>query len=251
MVKRIGIMGALPEEINGIISLMENLRETVIGRRIFFSGIINHVEVVLVYSRMGKVAAATTVSALIHHFKITELIFTGVAGGLHHDVQIGDIVLAKRLVQHDMDARPLAPRYEIPLLEKTWFETSLPALETAEKAITLLFHPDEIHSLINESSLASFNIQNPKCLVGDVISGDQFISSAKEKQRLISEHPGALCVEMEGAAVAQVCYEHDIPYTIIRTISDVADDNSHIDFNSFIKEVASKYSVEIVKRMVR
>jgi adenosylhomocysteine nucleosidase len=244
-------MGALPEEINGIVSLMENLNETIIGRRSFYSGTINKVEVVLVYSRMGKVAAATTVSALIHQFNITELIFTGVAGGLHHFVQIGDIVMAKRLVQHDMDARPFAPRYEIPLLEKTWFETSTPALETAEKAITLLLQPGEINSFVPKTSLANFNIQKPKCFAGDVISGDQFISSTKEKQRLISEHPGALCVEMEGAAVAQVCYEHDIPFTIIRTISDVADDNSHVDFNSFIKEVASKYSVEIVKRIVR
>src|SRR6478736_9802342 len=106
MKKRIiGIMGAMPEEIDGVVALLSNRKELTAGRRTYYSGQINSVDTVVVFSRGGKVAAATTVSTLIHEFKITELLFTGVAGAIHSDLKIGDIVLGKRLIQHDMDAR--------------------------------------------------------------------------------------------------------------------------------------------------
>jgi len=112
---KIGIMGAMPEEINGVIALLSNCKTYSIGKRTYFSGQINGIDTVVVFSRWGKVAAATTVTTLIQEFKITDLLFTGVAGAISSDLKIGDIVLGSRFVQHDMDARPLMEQYEIRL----------------------------------------------------------------------------------------------------------------------------------------
>src|ERR1700761_8445415 len=118
----IGIMGAMPEEIESVGHLLEGKRAVTMGRRTYTEGTLNGVRVVLVFSRWGKVAAATTVSTLILEFKITELIFTGVAGAIDPRLKIGDIVLGQRLIQHDMDARPFMAQFEIPLLGKTFLD---------------------------------------------------------------------------------------------------------------------------------
>lgn len=247
--KIIGIMGAMPEEIDGVVALLSNCVAISMGKRTYFSGQINGVETVVVFSRWGKVAAATTVTTLIHEFNITELLFTGVAGAIHSDLKIGDVVLGKRLIQHDMDARPLMNQYEIPLLSKVYLETDLAHLDLASKAIQAVFENKSLHSVIEEIDLAAFNILQPKLFIGDIASGDQFFSNNEQKQNLNSQLPNVLCVEMEGAAVAQVCYEYEIPFSIIRTISDVADDTAHIDFPSFIKKISSKYAAEIIKNI--
>ena len=247
--KIIGIMGAMPEEIDGVVALLSNCVAISMGKRTYFSGQLNGVETVVVFSRWGKVAAATTVTTLIHEFNITELLFTGVAGAIHSDLKIGDVVLGKRLIQHDMDARPLMNQYEIPLLSKVYLETDLAHLDLASKAIQAVFENKSLHSVIEEIDLAAFNILQPKLFIGDIASGDQFFSNNEQKQNLNSQLPNVLCVEMEGAAVAQVCYEYEIPFSIIRTISDVADDTAHIDFPSFIKKISSKYAAEIIKNI--
>jgi len=242
-------MGAMPEEISGIIPLIENKQEKTIGKRTYISGQISGIDTVLVFSRWGKVAAAATVAALIHEFGVTELIFTGVAGAIHHELKIGDIVIAKRLIQHDMDARPLMQQYEIPLLSKTFFETGSAELELAVNATEMLLNSENISRLIGGDELEKFKIQQPKLYVGDIGSGDQFFSGHEQKEQLLGQLPTLLCVEMEGAAVAQVCYEYEIPFVIIRAISDVADDNSHIDFLAFIREISSRYSTEIIRNI--
>ncbi len=247
--KIIGIMGAMPEEIDGVVALLSNCVAISMGKRTYFSGQINGIETVVVFSRWGKVAATTTAITLIHEFKITELLFTGVAGAISSDLKIGDIVLGKRLIQHDMDARPLMNQYEIPLLSKTYFETDSTHLNIASKAINEVFENKSLHSVIGERDLLEFNISQPKLFIGDIASGDQFFSTNEQKQKLNSQLPNVLCVEMEGAAVAQVCYEYEIPFSIIRTISDVADETAHIDFPSFIKKISSKYSAEILKNI--
>ena len=251
MKKTIGIMGAMPQEIEGVITLLHNPVAVTIGRRIYTTGTINGIATVVVFSRWGKVAAAATVSALIHHFNITELIFTGVAGAINHELQIGDIVIAKRLIQHDMDARPLMQQFEIPLLGKTYLETGENELAKAMHAITPLLQNDVLVNAIGLDVLAQFGITKPQLHTGDVASGDQFFANSLQKDNLLSALPHILCVEMEGAAVAQVCYEYDIPFTVIRVISDSADDNSHIDFPAFIKEVSSKYSVAVVNELYK
>lgn len=242
-------MGAMPEEIDGVVALLSNCKITEKGKRRYFSGQINEIDTVVVFSRWGKVAAATTVTTLIHEFQITELLFTGVAGAIHSELNIGDIVLAKRLIQHDMDARPLMKQYEIPLLSKTYLESDFTHLAMASKAVNTLIENKRLHDVIDDSSLIEFKIHQPKLFIGTIASGDQFFSSNAQKQALTEQLPEVLCVEMEGAAVAQVCYEYEIPFSIIRTISDVADDQSHIDFPSFIKKISSKYSTEIIRNI--
>jgi adenosylhomocysteine nucleosidase len=249
--RTIGIMGAMPEEIEGVVNLLTNPVATTMGKRIYFTGQINGIDTVVVFSRWGKVAAATTATTLIHEFKITELLFTGVAGAISPNLKIGDIVLGQRLIQHDMDARPLMKQYEIPLLSKTYFESDVTHLDIATKAIRNVFESKSLHSVIEIENLNEFAISQPKLVVGDIASGDQFFSSNEQKQALKTQLPNVLCVEMEGAAVAQVCYEYEVPFSIIRTISDVADDQSHIDFPSFIKKISSKYAAEIIKNIYK
>jgi adenosylhomocysteine nucleosidase len=247
----IGIMGAMPEEIEGVVALLSNCVETTMGQRTYFSGQINGIEAVVVFSRWGKVAAATTVTTLIQQFNIRELLFTGVAGAISPELKIGDIVLGKRLIQHDMDARPLMAQYEIPLLSKTYLESDETHLAIASKAINAVIENRSLHAVIGEQELLEFNISQPNLFIGDIASGDQFFSKNEQKENLKAQLPNVLCVEMEGAAVAQVCYEYKIPFSIIRTISDAADDSAHIDFPSFIKKISSKYAAEIIKNIFK
>lgn len=247
----IGIMGAMPEEINGIIQLMAEKEELTLGMRTYYSGRINNIKTIVVFSRWGKVAAAATVASLILEFNITELIFTGVAGATTDKLKIGDIVIAKRLIQHDMDARPLMALFEIPLLGKIFFESPSAQINTASDAINEIISKNKFADVINPSELKKFNITIPQIFIGDIASGDKFFSDINEKIKLVALLPSILCVEMEGAAVAQVCYEYDIPFTVIRTISDAADESSSDDFPEFIKEIAGKYSVEIIKNIYK
>jgi adenosylhomocysteine nucleosidase len=245
----VGIMGAMPEEIREVADLLEGRDEVSYGMRTYYTGILNGIKAVVVFSRWGKVAAATTVSNLILAFKVTELVFIGVAGAIQDNLSIGDIVIAKRLIQHDMDARPLMKRYEIPLLELTWFEADDHLAGAACKAIGRLLSGNNLSALVEAQVMNEFGITAPKLLQGDIASGDQFFSLQSAKDDLRSALPEILCVEMEGAAVAQVCYEYGIPFLVIRTISDDSNENSHKDFPAFIAKVASKYSVAMIREL--
>jgi len=244
-------MGAMPEEIDGVVSLLTEKREFRRGMRTYFTGRIDGIKTVVVFSRWGKVAAATTMTNLILEFKITEVIFTGVAGAIHPALSIGDIVVAQRLIQHDMDGRPLMSEFEIPLLGLTYIECKPRQLEIATNAVDSLIESKNLHTLFPNDELARFGITNPRLFTGEVASGDKFFSGHEEKLCLMNKLPSVLCVEMEGAAVAQVCLEYDLPFTIVRTISDSADEQAHIDFSTFIQEISSKYSVAIVQNIYK
>jgi len=244
----IGIIGAMHEEINSILQLMADVKESSYGRRTYYSGTINGLKTILVFSRWGKVAAGTTVTSLILKFNITDLIFIGVAGAIGHQLRIGDIVIAERLVQHDMDARPLMDRYEIPLLGITYFEPDSNLVALAEKAIhTTLDNQNQ--AFIDQDKKEEFLLTSPKVYKGTIASGDQFFARQADKDTLLSNLPDTLCVEMEGASVAQVCYEYEVPFVVIRIISDEANENSAINFVDFIVYVSSKYSHEIIKNI--
>jgi adenosylhomocysteine nucleosidase len=245
---KIGIMGAMPEEIATLKELLSDLHTTTLGDRVYYSGKLHSVETVVVFSRWGKVAAATTVTTLIHHFGITELIFTGVAGAIHPELNIGDMVIGKRLIQHDMDARPLMPQFEIPLLGKTFFDCHPDRITHAKKIIERLLSDAQLVRMIDQKDLDAFGIRHPQLWIGDIASGDQFFSSHEAKLQLRQLIPSVVCVEMEGAAVAQVCFEYRIPFTIIRTISDVADEHAPIDFPLFIERISSHYSRELIQQ---
>jgi len=245
----IGIIGAMPEEVDGIVHLLQEREEFTQGMRTYYKGKLNSIPTIVVFSRWGKVAAATTVTALITEFKITELIFTGVAGAIHKDLRVGDIVIGNRFIQHDMDARPIMKKHEIPLLGKTYLDSDDYQVNLALKAIQEVLSSNKLQNAIGTDVLTEFGIAKPRVVVGEIASGDKFFSNAVDKQTLLQELPDTLCVEMEGAAVAQVCFEYEIPFTIIRTISDAADDSAHIDFTKFLSKISSKYSVEIIKSL--
>jgi len=240
-------MGAMREEVDHLLAQLTKVKTTTIGRRTYYEGILFKKPVVIVFSRWGKVAAATTVSTLLLKFKVTEIIFTGVAGAIDRNLKIGDVVISKKLFQHDMDARPLMAKYEIPLLEKLFFITDKERQHNTAAAAERFLKNIDHH--IPSEDLKEFNIKSPKVIIGNIASGDQFIASEADRNLISEGLPNIACVEMEGAAVAQVCYEFGIPFTVIRTISDAANEQSDIDFGKFIVSVASKYSEGIIREL--
>ncbi|MCF6349175.1 MAG: 5'-methylthioadenosine/adenosylhomocysteine nucleosidase [Flavobacteriaceae bacterium] len=242
----IGIISAMQEEIQALLNHLKNKETVCKGMRTYFYGSLFNQEVVLVFSRWGKVASATTITQLINDFDVNEIIFTGVAGSIQDYINIGDIIIGKNLYQYDMDASPLIPPLEIPLLEKTFFESNLDKRKLLEKATQhFLSNLDEF---IQTNDIKKFNINTPKVYIEDIASGDQFISNKKQIQLITNRLPNIACVEMEGAAVAQVCYEYKIPFSIFRTISDKANDNKHIEIQKFANKIASNYALGILKK---
>lgn len=245
----IGIMGAMQKEVNNLLVQLKDAKTTTLGRRTYYEGVLFGKPVVIVFSRWGKVAAATTVSTLFLKFKVTELIFTGVAGAINHTLKIGDVVISDKLFQHDMDARPLMAQYEIPLLGKLFFETAQGRQEETKAAAERFLK--NIKDTISSEDLEEFRIESPKVIIGNIASGDRFIASDNDRSTIEEGLPSIACVEMEGAAVAQVCYEFGIPFTIIRTISDAADEHSDMDFTKFIASIASNYSEGIIRELFK
>jgi adenosylhomocysteine nucleosidase len=132
------------------------------------------------------------------------------------------------------------------LLSKTYFEVQAPQFDTALSTASVF-----AESLLNDKELIAAGINAPKVYGGDVASGDKFFASSCDRKELLGKLPDTLCVEMEGAAVAQVCYEYDLPFSVIRFISDDAGDNSHLDFPVFLEKVAGRYSAGIIRELFR
>ncbi len=234
------ILSALAEEQQGLIEHLHQPRRVERAGRNFWQGELHGQPVVLALSRIGKVAAATTATTLIEAFGVRRLVFTGVAGGIGPGVQVGDVVVASEFVQHDMDASPLFPRYQIPLYGRERFASDA-ALADALLAAT-------------RAGLSWLGLQ-ATVHHGLIASGDRFVSAAQEAQQLHAALSAAghapLAVEMEGAAVAQVCHDYGIPFAAMRTISDRADDSAHVDFPRFVSEVASRYALAILDHFMR
>jgi adenosylhomocysteine nucleosidase len=243
----LGIMSAMVEEIDALIGALDpGVVHHEVGRRTYHVGTMRGAPVVLVFSRIGKVAAASTATELISRFKIERLIFTGVAGALSAELAVGDVVVATSLTQHDMDASPIFPRYEVPLLGISDFPSDA-AIEAALAAAATRYIAEGLAGDVSEATRTAFQMHRPTVHTGQVLSGDQFIADAATLSRLREAFPRALCVEMEGAAVAQVCYEHEMPFGVIRTISDTADDSAATDFPRFLTEIASIFAHGIVQ----
>jgi len=245
----IGIMAALHDEIAELIGLMAQHGQSEIrhiGRRDFYVGQLDGQHCVVVLAGIGKVAAASTASTLIQQFGVRQILFAGLAGGLAAHARVGDVVIADRLVHHDMDARPLFPRYEIPLTGIAEFQVSATLCTLLQEASQDFFE-HHINDRISHADMDRFGLKQPRTHVGMIVSGDQFIGSRPTAEKLRAELPQACAVEMEGAAVAQICYEHDVPCAIMRTISDRAEDTAHIDFGQFLTSIASQYSSGILR----
>jgi adenosylhomocysteine nucleosidase len=243
----LGIMAALPQELGDLIDAMRlagNVRTEVIGRREYHVGTAHGVPCVVTLARVGKVAAAATASALIHVFGVEAIVFTGVAGGVREDVRVGDIVIGDTLLQHDLDASPLFPRFEVPLLGMARFAANAELSDALAKACTA-FLADE-HATLE----ARFGVHPPRLHRGLIVSGDRFVSSHAEVNALRVALPDALAVEMEGAALAQVCYEYDVPCAVVRTVSDTADANAPESFLEFLHALGGAYSSGILRRFL-
>lgn len=255
---RIAIVSAMHEELHLLLGRMAG--ETPVRRagREFWLGRLHGHEVVAVLSRIGKVAAATTATLLLTEFGAKRILFTGTAGGLGEGVRVGDVVVADALLQHDMDASPLFPRHEVPLYGLQRFGADVAMSEAlvhaatrvlcgaAERGVAMAYEP-RAPGVLQPGQLAAFGIEAPRVHRGLLVSGDRFVSGREESAALRAELPQALAVEMEGAALAQVCHDFQVPFAVVRTVSDRADDSAHLDFGRFVDGVASHYSLAIVE----
>lgn len=243
--KTTAILSALAQEQLGLMEQLQQPVKVSHAGRDFWQGHLHGQPVVLALSKIGKVAAATTAAILIERFVAQRIVFTGVAGGLGTGVSVGDVVVAHDFVQHDMDASPLFARYEVPLYGQSRFKSDA-ALADA------LF--DAAQRALAHTRLSSA-YPNAQAHRGLVASGDRFVSGALESKALraalLSAGHDALAVEMECAAVAQVCGDYRVPFAAIRTISDRADDSAHIDFPSFIEQVAGRYAVAVMAQFLQ
>jgi adenosylhomocysteine nucleosidase len=245
---KFGILGALPQEVALIKRGMTMHRSVAIGTRTFHEGEWGGRRIVLALSRVGKVSAALTTALLLERFGVERVIFTGVAGALDPRLRAGDVVIADRLLQHDMDARPIFPRFEVPLLHRAEFAA---ALASEAEAAARAYLAGALASEIPAERRAAFGIAVPSVWRGLVISGDQFVGGAVHAAALRDLQPDALGVEMEGAAVAQVCHEMGgVPAAIIRVISDRADGSAAVDFQRFVDDIAEYLTGGIVRVML-
>ncbi len=232
------------EELRALLPLLEQPVEVVLGARRCHLGRLAGQPVVLVLSGIGKVAAAATASLLACRFELRSLVLTGVAGGLQAGVQVGDVVVADSLLQHDLDASPLFPRYEVPGRGRALFAADAGLSERlAAAAGRQLARASRLWSA---PQCAAFGLDRACVRRGLVVSGDRFVATAAASDALRRDLPDALAVEMEGAAMAQVCADFEVPFAVLRTISDRADDSAHVDFARFIEEVASVYTRAVV-----
>lgn len=242
---KIGILGAMIEEVRTIKNKMQNVKTKKIGGREYYTGKLHGIDTTLAFSRWGKVASASTVTILINTFEAELIIFTGVAGAVSKKLNVGDIVISDGLYQHDMDARPLFERHQIPLTEMILFRPEKNLIENAKSAAEKFVA--KIDKNIRRDALQKFSISKPKVFTGIIASGDQFITNAAEHDALRIDGEEVFAVEMEGAAIAQVCHEHGVPYIVVRTISDKADHSADVDFPAFVTEIATHYSDGIVE----
>ncbi|WP_374592200.1 5'-methylthioadenosine/adenosylhomocysteine nucleosidase [Aquabacterium sp.] len=250
---RLAIVAAMHDELRAVLQAMPDEVPRVRAGREFWVGHLDGHEVVAVLAGIGKVAAATTATLLITEFQVDRILFTGVAGGLGEHVRVGDVVVADGLTQHDMDASPLFPRFEVPLTGVSRFVPDAALSDVLWRAAqTVLAEAAGAQGEhLDGARLRAFGITAPRGHRGLIISGDRFVSTQNESEALRQALPEALAVEMEGAALAQVCHDFNVPCAVVRTVSDRADDAAHVDFNRFMAEVAAHYSLAIVRRALR
>jgi adenosylhomocysteine nucleosidase len=246
----LAIVSAMHEEIARVIESLGTVSTRELGNRQFHLGQFHGRETVAVFSRMGKVAVAATVTQLLAAYPVREIVFSGVAGGMRRGLSIGDVVVASALQHHDMDASPIFPRYQVPLLGKSLFETDA-GVRARLASAARRFLLEDLRGHVAASELDFFAIDSPRVTEELVASGDKFFSSAAEVREFRERLPQVSCVEMEGAALAQVCHEYGVPFGVVRTISDSADENAVHDFPRFARAVAPHYSLGILTRFAR
>ncbi|MBW9154903.1 5'-methylthioadenosine/adenosylhomocysteine nucleosidase [Clostridium tagluense] len=226
----IGIIGAMSEEVEFLLRDMELETSEVKANMKFSFGTIHNKNVVIVTSGIGKVNAAVCAQILIDDFKVDYVINVGIAGGTKKNIYPGDVVIANNLVQHDIDTSAFGDRIG-----------QIPRLDTFD------FKCDK--KLIDHAVEACKDISGHNYFVGRIVSGDQFIANIDKIKWLNSEFECLAC-EMEGASIAQVCYLNEIPFVVIRSISDNANNGAHMEYEKF-KDIAVENSTKILNNMLK
>lgn len=225
-----GIIAAMKEEMQEIKKIMQEIEEIKIKELIFFKGKINNNIIILVEAGIGKVNAARVTQLMIDKFKIEKIINVGSAGSANNELKIGDIVIGKRLVQHDFDITAFGhPKGFITNIGQ-YVESDSELISKMEQTILKL-------------SQNEFKIK-----IGTIASGDIFCTEPKMKEKIRTKF-NADAIEMEGAAIAQVCKLNEIPFIVIRSISDNPDGKNEITFDQFL-EKASKRCAEIINKFL-
>ena len=229
-INMIGIIGAMDEEVAQIVEVMTIEKEENKAQMNFKQGKLNGKDVVVVRSGIGKVNAAVCTQVLADDFKVDYVINTGIAGSLKAQIDIADIVISSDVLHHDMDATGFGYALgQIPRMDTLSFKADDRLIELAKESCAKAVPQIGVH-------------------VGRVVSGDQFISDKEVKNKIADNFDG-YCTEMEGAAIAQAAYLNNIPFVILRAISDKADDSATMDYPAFEKQ-AIKNSVLLIKVLV-
>lgn len=224
-----GIIGAMEEEIDYLQQQMTEQKKHLVANSIFIEGTIANQDVVLLQSGIGKVNAAMATTILIERFQPTKVINTGSAGGFAKELEVGDIVISSEVVHHDVDVTGF--NYEL---------GQVPGMPTT-------FSADE--SLIKQvrQILGDYDIRNEIGLIG---TGDVFMNQPEKIQAVLDYFPTMLAAEMEGAAIAQVCHQYEIPFVIIRALSDIAGVESSMTFNEFLT-IAAKNAANLIIELIK
>ena len=225
---RIGIIGAMDEEVELLISKLENKVEEKLAGCEFFSGSLNGVDVVLLKSGIGKVNAAIGTTLLIEKYKPTSIINTGSAGGFEPSLKVGDIVISSEVRYNDVDATVFG--YEFGQVPR------MPAF----------YEPNDTLVKAAEISAKKVGVHSVK---GLILSGDSFMSDEKKVFELKEKFSKAYCAEMEAGAIAQVCYQFNCPFVIIRSLSDIAGSDAKMSYDQFL-QTASVNSANLVLLMI-
>ena len=224
---KIAIMGAMPEEIEPIIGKLKNLKETVYAANKYYEGTYKGKEVVVAYSKIGKVFATLTATSLIEKFGCGTLLFSGVAGAISSELNIGDLIIADALCQHDLDITAFGHPYGYVPEGEVCISTDVKLRQIAKEV----------------ASAKGITLKE-----GIIATGDQFVADAQRKD-WIGETFKADALEMEGASVAVVCSSLDVPFFILRAISDSADMDASFNFDEFL-ESSAKISADFILSMV-
>ncbi|SHJ94756.1 5'-methylthioadenosine/adenosylhomocysteine nucleosidase [Paramaledivibacter caminithermalis] len=227
---KIGIIGAMDEEIEILkdFMIMEDTKN--IAGMNFYIGKLKNKEIILVRSGIGKVNAAVCTQILVSNFNVSHIINTGVAGAVHEDLEIGDIVISSDVIEHDFDATGFGYKLgEIPRMDTYIFKAD-------EEMINIAYEASKCETIMHSTK------------VGRILSGDIFVASPDKKELLWNIFKG-YCTEMEGASIGHTSYLNNIPFVIIRSISDKADGTAHINFNEFVLQ-AARNSSNIVMNII-
>lgn len=229
---KLGIIGAMSIEIEALKERMSAVQSEECAGMTFYNGIFEGVPAVLVVCGVGKVNAAMCAQVLCDIFQVTHIINTGVAGSLCADLDIGDFVISTKAIYHDFTCQVLNPLYVV---------GQVPGLQVR------FFPADDV--LVECAYTAAQQVHEGCASKGIVASGDQFVCQKEQKAKIVDD-TGAICTEMEGAAIAHVAWRNSIPFVVIRAISDKADDSAEMDYPTF-ESLAARRSTELTIQMVR